>query len=43
MHIVAGSMDAFIFVLNGDLTWPSTAVGFFLPVLTENVIGGTAP
>src|SRR5262249_27958355 len=42
MHIVAGSVEAFLLVLNGDLTLWAMASGFFVPVLIGNVIGGTA-
>jgi len=42
MHIVAGSVEAFLLVLNGSLTWWAMASGFFVPVLIGNVIGGTA-
>jgi formate/nitrite transporter FocA (FNT family) len=41
MHIVAGSVEAFLLVLNGDLGWWAMASGFFVPVLIGNVIGGT--
>jgi len=41
MHIVAGSVEAFLLVLNGDLAWWAMATGFFIPVLIGNVIGGT--
>jgi formate/nitrite transporter FocA (FNT family) len=41
MHIVAGSVEAFLLVLNGPLTWWAMASGFFVPVLIGNLIGGT--
>jgi len=41
MHIVAGSVEAFLLVLNGDLSWWAMASGFFVPVLIGNVVGGT--
>jgi len=42
MHVVAGSMEAFMLALNGGLGfWPMLG-DFFLPVLIGNVIGGTA-
>lgn len=42
MHIVAGSVEAFLLALHGDLgLWPMIA-DFFVPVLIGNVIGGTA-
>ena len=42
MHIVAGSIEAFLVVLNGDLQWLSMMVDFMIPVLIGNIIGGTA-
>jgi formate-nitrite transporter family protein len=42
MHVVAGSMEAFMLFLNGGLGfWPMLA-DFFLPVLIGNIVGGTA-
>jgi formate-nitrite transporter family protein len=42
MHIVAGSVEAFLLVLNGHLgVWPMMT-DFFIPVLLGNIIGGTA-
>ena len=41
-HVVAGSIEAFMLVLNGQMgVWPMLA-DFFAPVLTGNIIGGTA-
>ncbi len=42
MHIIAGSMEAFMLVLNGDTGPGAMLVNFFIPVLIGNVIGGTA-
>lgn len=42
MHIVAGSVEAFFLVLNGQLGVQSMITEFFVPVLIGNVIGGTA-
>jgi formate/nitrite transporter FocA (FNT family) len=42
MHIVAGSVEAFMLVLNGDLAWWAMVTQFFIPVLIGNVVGGTA-
>ena len=42
MHIVAGSVEAFLLVLNGDLQWLAMIDGFMVPVLIGNIIGGTA-
>ena len=42
MHVVAGSMEAFMLALNGGLGfWPMLG-DFFVPVLIGNIIGGTA-
>ncbi|WP_366847194.1 formate/nitrite transporter family protein [Pseudophaeobacter sp.] len=40
-HIVAGSVEMAYLILNGALGLPEAALGFFLPVLAGNVIGGT--
>ena len=40
-HIVAGSMDAFMLIANGDLGWQHMILDFFLPVLAGNIVGGT--
>ena len=42
MHIVAGSMEAFMLVTNGDLGIWSMLTGFIVPVLLGNIVGGTA-
>lgn len=42
MHIVAGSVEAFFLVLNGQLGVQPMIREFFAPVLIGNVIGGTA-
>jgi formate/nitrite transporter FocA (FNT family) len=41
-HIVAGSVDAFLLVLNGQLGFFQMIGHFTVPVLLGNVIGGTA-
>ncbi len=42
VHVVAGSIEAFMLLLNGQMgVWPMLA-DFFAPVLIGNVIGGTA-
>jgi formate/nitrite transporter FocA (FNT family) len=42
MHIVAGSMEAFLLVVNGEFgIWPML-MNFTVPVLLGNVVGGTA-
>lgn len=40
-HIVAGTVEAFLLVLVGDLSVPGMLVDFFLPVLIGNIVGGT--
>jgi formate/nitrite transporter FocA (FNT family) len=42
MHIVAGSVEAFMLMLNGDAGWWPMIGSFFIPVLIGNVVGGTA-
>jgi formate/nitrite transporter FocA (FNT family) len=42
MHIVAGSVEAFFLVLNGQLGIQPMVADFFIPVLVGNIIGGTA-
>ena len=42
MHIVAGSVEAFLLVLHGDLGWLAMLTGFVIPVLAGNIVGGTA-
>jgi len=42
MHVVAGSMEAFMLLLNGGIGfWPMLGE-FFVPVLIGNIVGGTA-
>ena len=41
-HIVAGSVEAFLLVANGELGPWSMLGGFTLPVLVGNIVGGTA-
>jgi formate-nitrite transporter family protein len=42
MHIIAGSVEAFLLVLNGEMQWSEMLTGFVIPVLIGNIIGGTA-
>jgi formate/nitrite transporter FocA (FNT family) len=42
MHIVAGSVEAFMLILHGDAGWWPMIASFFIPVLIGNVLGGTA-
>ena len=42
MHIVAGSVEAFLLVLNGHLGIQPMVADFFVPVLMGNIFGGTA-
>lgn len=41
-HIVAGSFEAFMLLVNGHLALPAMIGGFLIPVLVGNVVGGTA-
>ncbi len=40
-HVVAGSVEAFLLVLTGELSLTSMGFQFFLPVLAGNIAGGT--
>jgi formate/nitrite transporter FocA (FNT family) len=40
-HIVAGSVEAFLLVANGQLSVGAMIVDFTLPVLAGNIVGGT--
>lgn len=42
MHIIAGSVEAFLLVLHGDVQWLAMVADFMVPVFIGNVIGGTA-
>jgi formate/nitrite transporter FocA (FNT family) len=41
-HVVAGSMEAFMLALNGELGVLPMLGNFFVPVLIGNIVGGTA-
>ena len=41
MHIVAGSVEAFMLVLHGDVGWGAMLRDFGAPVLIGNIVGGT--
>jgi formate/nitrite transporter FocA (FNT family) len=41
MHIVAGSVEAFMLVLHGDVGWGAMLFDFGAPVLIGNIVGGT--
>lgn len=41
-HIVAGSMEGYMLVLNGEWEWWRLIGQFFVPVLLGNMVGGTA-
>ena len=41
-HIIAGSMEAYLLVLNGDWAWWQIVGEFMAPVLLGNIVGGTA-
>jgi formate/nitrite transporter FocA (FNT family) len=40
-HVIAGSFDAFLLMVNGALAPGAAATGFLVPVLLGNIIGGT--
>lgn len=40
-HIVAGSVEMAVLMLQGSLGFGDAVLGFFLPVLAGNIIGGT--
>jgi formate-nitrite transporter family protein len=40
-HIVAGSMESFMLLFNGDVNITTVIIGFAVPTLIGNVIGGT--
>ena len=40
-HIVAGSVEAFLLVANGQLGLGQMMVSFVVPVLLGNIVGGT--
>jgi formate/nitrite transporter FocA (FNT family) len=40
-HIVAGSLEAYLLMLNGELSWIDALGGFALPALLGNIIGGS--
>lgn len=40
-HIVAGSVEAFLLLVNGELGFSAWLGGFMLPVLAGNIVGGT--
>ncbi|WP_423956807.1 formate/nitrite transporter family protein [Bradyrhizobium sp.] len=42
MHVIAGSMESFMLMLNNMMGWQAVVFGFIVPVLLGNVIGGTA-
>lgn len=41
-HIVAGSMEAFLLVVNGQLGVGMMIADFVIPLLLGNIVGGTA-
>ncbi|WP_189499735.1 formate/nitrite transporter family protein [Algimonas arctica] len=41
-HIIAGSVEMAILVVTGNLDFQGAVIGFFLPVLAGNIVGGTA-
>lgn len=41
-HIVAGSVEVLFLVMNGTRSWGSVALGYLLPTLLGNIIGGVS-
>jgi formate/nitrite transporter FocA (FNT family) len=41
-HVIAGSVDYLYLVIRGDAAWISWLVGFLVPVLLGNIIGGVS-
>ncbi|HJU24554.1 MAG TPA: formate/nitrite transporter family protein [Casimicrobiaceae bacterium] len=41
-HIVAGSVEAFLLIANGQLDVVTMLAGFMIPTLLGNIVGGTA-
>jgi formate/nitrite transporter FocA (FNT family) len=41
-HVVAGSMEAYLLVLNGEWSALTMITNFMIPVLLGNIVGGTA-
>lgn len=41
-HVIAGSVEALYVVLGGGATWSAYAVGYLLPTLLGNIVGGVA-
>ena len=39
-HVIVGSVEAQYLVFTGELSYPSFLLGYFLPVLAGNVLGG---
>ena len=42
MHIVAGSVEAFMLVFDGQMSLWGMLASFMAPVLAGNIVGGTA-
>ncbi|HLS47141.1 MAG TPA: formate/nitrite transporter family protein, partial [Gemmatimonadales bacterium] len=40
-HVIAGSADVLYLVFARELGWVEYLVGFFVPTLTGNIVGGT--
>lgn len=41
-HIIAGSVDVFYLVNTGTVSWLTYFIGFMLPTLIGNIIGGVS-
>jgi formate/nitrite transporter FocA (FNT family) len=40
-HVIAGSVEAFLLLVDGQIGVYQTVFGFLLPALAGNVLGGT--
>jgi formate/nitrite transporter FocA (FNT family) len=40
-HVIAGSVEMWVLVLQGELSTSAATLGFFMPVLVGNIAGGT--
>lgn len=40
-HIITGSLEAYLLLLNGELSWVDALSGFAIPALLGNIIGGS--
>jgi formate-nitrite transporter family protein len=40
-HVIAGTAESVTLALDGQLSWPAMLMGFTLPALVGNIVGGT--